>query len=670
MSKEIMNETIQKLNDSVEKREKLKKSLYKASLDKKYKKTNFDEIKNQISVIDQKIVMYEHQLSDNCDGLANSKPFKQIPLSNVCSILSKTITNTNYSIKTVENFIPNADEIIKKCSVSRLKYFVDKCNFDVFSFKDKNSYPLIYLSAAKNRLDIYEYLQSIGCKMDTLPRRDFLRPNIKTILQAAITGNLEIVHESWDQIKDQKVHNDILYNACWNGHKAIVQCIIECHNVDPETKCNDGKTPLHIAADSGQYSVIDYLISKGANIETKNKSGNSPLFQAVIKGDLAVARFLISKKADLGTTNSQKQTLLEYSIQSNNNKMIELLISNGMSLKYLPKLEKPPISFINDIFEACKVGNFSSVLWICQNKTHDESSVLLLRNKDNDTPIHIAAKYGHLHLLRFLIEHENIDVEIKGNSSYTPLIYAIKNNDIALTNYLITKKAEKEQNFDSPIFYAITHGSLQIVKTFVEQSKSFDIEVHNSKNQTPLQVAAKYGDYPIFKYLIDHKATTNVVDSKGNHLIHFACKGGNLEIIKFILKHQKIDIEMKGAKENTPLIYACKNDSIQLFEYLLSKGAKPLNSDLMIKNTIKKDCEILLQYLIQNKYVTNINEPKYLNYALSLNHTKMATLLMSYGLNYDKLNEYKILGSFSSMTDLLKVNKQTELNIAQIQQLM
>eukprot|EP00276_Gloeochaete_wittrockiana_P008319 CAMPEP_0184659418 /NCGR_PEP_ID=MMETSP0308-20130426/29517_1 /TAXON_ID=38269 /ORGANISM="Gloeochaete witrockiana, Strain SAG 46.84" /LENGTH=121 /DNA_ID=CAMNT_0027099213 /DNA_START=9 /DNA_END=374 /DNA_ORIENTATION=+ len=58
------------------------------------------------------------------------------------------------------------------------------------------------------------------------------------------------------------------------------------------------RTPLHWAADYGKVEVIDFLISKGADVEAKDRYGNTPLFSAIYEGHDAAVAALIAKGAN------------------------------------------------------------------------------------------------------------------------------------------------------------------------------------------------------------------------------------------------------------------------------------------------------------------------------------------------------------------------------------
>ena len=63
--------------------------------------------------------------------------------------------------------------------------------------------------------------------------------------------------------------------ACENGHFPIVEYLIS-KGANIEIKDEDGWTPLHYASDFEYPSIVEYLISKGADKTAKNNNGDTP----------------------------------------------------------------------------------------------------------------------------------------------------------------------------------------------------------------------------------------------------------------------------------------------------------------------------------------------------------------------------------------------------------
>ncbi|BES91893.1 Ankyrin repeat [Nesidiocoris tenuis] len=86
-----------------------------------------------------------------------------------------------------------------------------------------------------------------------------------------------------------------------NGDLDFVKSFVESKEIDINKEI-DGRPPLHYAADYGQRDVIEYLLSKGADINAKDKHGISAVLAAIWEGHTTCVRVLLDKGADKSGT--------------------------------------------------------------------------------------------------------------------------------------------------------------------------------------------------------------------------------------------------------------------------------------------------------------------------------------------------------------------------------
>lgn len=86
--------------------------------------------------------------------------------------------------------------------------------------------------------------------------------------------------------------------ACKNGDLDQVKQIAEQPGFDVNADLQNGRNGLHFAADYNQIEIIEYLLSKGANINLPDKHGITPLLASVYESNTECVRLLIKKGAD------------------------------------------------------------------------------------------------------------------------------------------------------------------------------------------------------------------------------------------------------------------------------------------------------------------------------------------------------------------------------------
>jgi len=98
--------------------------------------------------------------------------------------------------------------------------------------------------------------------------------------------------------------------AADKGNRQIVEYLIS-KKADVNGKTADDQlTPLHLAAMRGHTEVVTVLIGAGADINAKSKSNATPLQVALKNGAAGVARVLLQKNPDVKNSDEEGETAL------------------------------------------------------------------------------------------------------------------------------------------------------------------------------------------------------------------------------------------------------------------------------------------------------------------------------------------------------------------------
>lgn len=85
--------------------------------------------------------------------------------------------------------------------------------------------------------------------------------------------------------------------ACKNGDLDQVKAIVEKPGFDINAELLSGRNGLHFAADYGQKEVIEFLLSKGADINRPDKHGITPLLASIFESKTECVKLLLGKGA-------------------------------------------------------------------------------------------------------------------------------------------------------------------------------------------------------------------------------------------------------------------------------------------------------------------------------------------------------------------------------------
>ena len=145
----------------------------------------------------------------------------------------------------------------------------------------------------------------------------------------------------------------------------IKQWIKDTKDIDSTN--DEGKSPLHIAAENNQLSISKLLIKNGANISKRDLKEWTPLHCAAARSHFKYCEYLISLKANIAIENNEKETALF------------LLIKNG---------EK----YIHDKDQFKLIQHFCKNLPSFNLNIHDESV------------LHIACQKSILSVVKMLVD--------------------------------------------------------------------------------------------------------------------------------------------------------------------------------------------------------------------------------------------------------------------------
>ncbi len=155
------------------------------------------------------------------------------------------------------------------------------------------------------------------------------------------------------------------------------------------------------------------------------------------------------------------------------------------------------------------------------------------KDTNSNTALHVAAEFGRIQVLKYLIEDQGCNPASLGCNGTTPLHRAATFKHLAIVQYLITQHQvdslfQNETGY-SPLHKACQGGDLPIVKyifntilTYMSIEDVFnDFTQHST---TPIHMAALWGHLHIVNYFIlDLKCDPNLPDSvKGRGPIFMA----------------------------------------------------------------------------------------------------------------------------------------------------
>lgn len=280
--------------------------------------------------------------------------------------------------------------------------------------------------------------------------------------------------------QDRKESTPIDY-AEDRGYSAVVH-ILSAHKT----------TPLIAAAKHQKWTLVESLLSDGADCNLADKYGKTALLYAIKGNNYDIVRMMIKDKNILNSTHNRSalhdaayygaRDIMNCLLDANVNPRIK--DNHGQTVMMAAARSKTPkLDIITTMY-----------------KRHVSVNDV---NDDGETSLMFASKTGHLRTVDLLLEY-NADINIKNKHHWTALHFAAHRGCPEHMKVLINAKAnvnmrEKSDGW-TPLHWSVQHGYLDNVRLLVEAKANLTSKTYCAR-MTPLKFAEFAKKYLIAKYL-------------------------------------------------------------------------------------------------------------------------------------------------------------------------
>ncbi|KAK9182603.1 hypothetical protein WN944_025748 [Citrus x changshan-huyou] len=134
-----------------------------------------------------------------------------------------------------------------------------------------------------------------------------------------------------------------LHAAARSGDLKAVQSILISNPLSVNSRDKHSRTPLHLAAWSGQTEVVSYLCKNKADVGAAAMDDMSAVHFASQKGHLEVVRTLVSSGVSIKACTRKGLNPLHYAVQGSHLELVKYLLRKGASLTAKTKAGKTPL---------------------------------------------------------------------------------------------------------------------------------------------------------------------------------------------------------------------------------------------------------------------------------------------------------------------------------------
>ena len=427
------------------------------------------------------------------------------------------------------------------------------------------------------------------------------KPN-KQLLYATEVGWLDRVKQIMEcnmtdvNTKDDESRSP-LYLAASNNHSNLVNFLLQQESIDiNQANKEDGGTALLVAAQYG-YSDIVRLLTNNDRTDINKElpdTGLTPLIIASMNGHKSVVEILLAHPAILVNKglHTSGVTALVAAVKNEHYPVVELLL----------KFQQI------DVNQGQKNGK--SPLIVASNSTSSLGVEMLLAKPgikvntalfDGQTALFFAVGRKHHKIIELLLRCPKVNTDLVDDEYKTALTYATETNQKSIIDafenrgFLTTKEGHSccSNNINRGLHIAAEKNDVTWVKTFLKCTH-INPNLGDQYGNTPLITAAREGFTEIAELLLnDHNINANKYNSvNGKTALIVASEEGKWEIVKLLLSNPQINVEISDIFGNTALNKAATNKHITAVKLLLRCSKTKVHnnvdkSDPHIAETIK-----------------------------------------------------------------------------------
>ena len=317
--------------------------------------------------------------------------------------------------------------------------------------------------------------------------------------------------------------------AAANDDVELVRALVKA-GADVKAKNHFGTSAITEAAILGSAPILDVLLKAGADANFKNLEGETPLMAAARSGKVEAARLLIEAGADVNARESfGQQTPIMWAAAQKQPEMVRFLASKGADLN----------------------ARGATRQWERKVITEPRPKDL---NRGGFTPLLYAAREGCVDCVKALLA-AGADPDLEDPERITPLVLALMNLHFETAMALVNGGADVDK-WDffgrSPLYMAAdvstlpTKGNgamavlpsedsvtaLDVAKLLLQKGANPNLQLKRrppyrdvpqdrggdtilAQGATPLLRAARAGDAPFVKLLLDNKALVDLPSKEG-----------------------------------------------------------------------------------------------------------------------------------------------------------
>ncbi|XP_054630516.1 ankyrin repeat and death domain-containing protein 1B isoform X2 [Dunckerocampus dactyliophorus] len=285
------------------------------------------------------------------------------------------------------------------------------------------------------------------------------------------------------------------------------------------------RTALHYAVAGKNREAVELLLQRRVQVDQRDKFGVAPIHLAAWFGSLEILKLLVRAGAEQKIENESGHCAFAMAAEHGCVKMLEMLMEPSYNMATM----KP--------------------------------------SKKGDTPLHLAARNGHLDAVQLLLKSFDIRDEVNMDGE-TALYQAA---DIGQEQCVLALlEAGCDPNIQttkgSALHPVSERGDTFLVQLLLQYKAHTDFQ--NEDMEAPLHLAVKNSHIPVIHFLLEAGCNINSTNKRCETVMHLAAELARIDVVEMLLKAE-LDLTLKDWQGKTALGVAARADEVIIVDMIV-----------------------------------------------------------------------------------------------------
>ena len=244
-------------------------------------------------------------------------------------------------------------------------------------------------------------------------------------------------------------------------------------------------------------------------LDLRNNIGSIPFFYSVDNTKIVRELLRHQQRFDINTPNNEGYTALHVAVIRNNIDAVRLILDAGGDLN-IRTTEDDDTALMSAITcEDKKI--FDMIIRQYASKINIDDV-----NANNENLLHYAARAGNAQAAQLLCQYTNVNFTLPNTCcGHNPFMIAIIEGHMSVVQELLKYLSRFNINYQdvrsnsTALHLAIRHDRTEMIELICSRVPNLDLTLENHAGDTPIQMAARAGNFSILRDLVRYKKEQN-----------------------------------------------------------------------------------------------------------------------------------------------------------------